>query len=56
MLCSPLKVTLHFAETCCLHPEPAVIHFLYGLFFNCESGGIMFLQNIDWLSVDYMAL
>jgi hypothetical protein len=29
---------------------------LLGLFFEPEDGGDMFLQNIDWLSVDYAAL
>jgi hypothetical protein len=28
---------------------------LLGLFFDLEDGGNMFLQNIDWLSVDSTA-
>jgi hypothetical protein len=27
---------------------------LLGLFFNPENGGDMFLQNVTWLSEDYM--
>jgi hypothetical protein len=30
--------------------------FLFDLFFNHEDRGHMFLQNNDWLSVDYTAL
>jgi hypothetical protein len=29
---------------------------LLDLFFDSEDGGNMFLQNISWLSTDYMAL
>jgi hypothetical protein len=29
---------------------------LFDLFFDPEDGCGMFLQNIDWLSLDYMAL
>jgi hypothetical protein len=30
--------------------------FLLGLFFDHEDGGNMFLSNISWFSMDYMAL
>jgi hypothetical protein len=30
--------------------------FLLGLFFHPEDGGNLLLQNIGWLSVDYMEL
>jgi hypothetical protein len=29
---------------------------LLGLFFDPEYGSDMFLQNINWISMDYMAL
>lgn len=30
--------------------------FFVGLFFELEGGGDIFIQNLCWLSVDYMAL
>jgi hypothetical protein len=30
--------------------------FLFGLFFDPEDGGDMFLRNVGYLSKDYMAL
>jgi hypothetical protein len=38
---------------CCLLRHAG---FLLGLLFNFEVGGDMFLHNISWLSVDYLAL
>jgi hypothetical protein len=37
--------------------EESMFHtgFLLGLLFSPESGGDMFLQNISWHSMDYMA-
>jgi hypothetical protein len=29
---------------------------LLGLFFDPKDGGSMFLQNVGWLSADYMSL
>jgi hypothetical protein len=30
--------------------------FLHGLFLDPDDGGDTFLQNVSWLSMDYMAL
>jgi hypothetical protein len=46
MLCSPLKVNQHYRGTCRLHL----------LILRPEDGGGMFLWNVDWLSIVYMAL
>jgi hypothetical protein len=30
--------------------------FMFGLFFDLEDRGNVFLQNVSWLSMDYKAL
>jgi hypothetical protein len=49
--CSSVSMA-NTTDTCCL------LHggFLLGLVFNPKGGGIMFLQNINLLSTDYMML
>jgi hypothetical protein len=60
-LCSPLKVNQCFRGTCHLHLQVWIISqaisrwgFLLGVFFNSENG-YMFLWNVGWLSMDYVA-
>jgi hypothetical protein len=50
---SPLKVNRYFGETCRLHLLyllPVSRWFLFGLFFDPEDEGDMFLRNVDSLS------
>jgi hypothetical protein len=54
--CTPLKINRHFGETC--HSAWCLLYagFLFGLFFDPEDGGNIFLAEVDRFSTDYTAL
>jgi hypothetical protein len=51
-----LWVNWNFGGTC--RSDCYLLHasLLLGLFFDLEDGGDIFLRNVSWLSMDYMAL
>jgi hypothetical protein len=56
---SALKVNWHYRGTCRLNTFACcVLHdgFFFGLLFNPEDGGYMFLRNVGWHYVDYRTL
>jgi hypothetical protein len=61
---SPLKVNRRFGRTCSLYLQGRIssscylLHagFLFGLIFDTEDGGDIFLRNVGCLSTNYTAL